>query len=390
MRFRDPPVSTSTALGLQIKATMPVFYIGVLNSNSGPFAYTAGTLPAEPYPRSLTSNSLKWNNIKDQTFITSKMCVKVHLKWFFGGLILPNLNYAEFVHRTRSLQLYRKCFQIENVWFKVHSHGELGCFGECLLEEGLMHFGKRDLEGHLGFAVAQEMLGGMVCSGILGCVGHSLSQDTCFYIWTEIVLMSEKLAWGKWEGKWKNIYCFRWKTGRGEQGWAESSNQDLWAGAPFALPSICDAPLHFSFIRSSFIHLMNIYLTLPIGRSCSGSVGSSKEQSGQKYTLWRWSADDMVHSEQINTHLFEDVSIRVRWQRMANGSSSRKAFKWPFDRDTYTHFSKVCPLCGRSLWKEKSVTVIYSVEIIDKWCKAWWIELLSHIPPSALPFGFNS
>lgn len=43
-----------------------------------------------------------------------------------------------------------------------------------------MHFGKRDLEGHLGLAVAQEMLGGMVCSGILDCVGHSLSRILVF------------------------------------------------------------------------------------------------------------------------------------------------------------------------------------------------------------------
>lgn len=49
---------------------------------------------------------------------------------------------------------------------------------------------------------------------------------------------------------------------------------------------------------------------------------------------------------------------------MANGSGSRRASKWLFDRDTYTHFSKVCPLCGHAHWKEKSVTIIYSVEII--------------------------
>lgn len=195
--------------------------------------------------------------------------------------------------------------------------------------------------------------------------------------------MSEKLAWGKWEGKWKNIYHPRWKTGRGEQGWAESSNQDLWAGTPFTLLSIC------ATFFLSFIHPMNIYLTLTIGRSCPGSVGSSKEQSGQKHTVWRWSADDMVHSEQINTHLFEDVSVRVRWQRMANGSSSRKASKWLFDRDTYTHFSKVCPLCGHSHWKEKSVTIIYSVEVVasDANHGRWGCF---HTPPSALPFGFNS
>lgn len=134
-----------------------------------------------PYPRSLINNSSKWKWPHRPKFHKNlKMCVKVHLKWFFDGLILPNLNYAEFVHRTRSLQLCIKCFQIENVWFKVHSYGELGWFGECLLKEGLMHFGKRDLEGHLGLAVAQEMLGGMVCSGILDCVGHSLSRILVF------------------------------------------------------------------------------------------------------------------------------------------------------------------------------------------------------------------
>lgn len=53
------------------------------------------------------------------------------------------------------------------------------------------------MEGHLGFAFAQEMLGRMVSSGILDCVGYSLSQDTCFYIGTEVFLMSEKFAWGK-------------------------------------------------------------------------------------------------------------------------------------------------------------------------------------------------
>lgn len=314
------------------------------------------------------------------------MCVKVHLKWFFGGLILPNLNYAEFIHRTRSLQLYIKCFQIENMWFKVHSYGEVGCFGECLLEEGLMHFGKRDLEGHLGFAVAQEMLGGMVCSGILGCVGHSLSQDTCFYIWTEIVLMSEKLAWGKWEGKWKNIYCFRWKTGRAEQGPAESSHhQGLWAGPLFVLPSTCDAPLHFSFIHSSHEYLLDTSHWQKLFRVCGIQQRTKWTEIHSLEMICWW-----YGPQRTDKHSFIWRCVSVRWQRMANGSSSRKASRWPFDRDTYTRFSKVRPLCGRSLWKEKSDTVVYSVEIIDKWCKAWWIELLLYIPPSALPFGFNS
>lgn len=135
-----------------------------------------------------------------------------------------------------------------------------------------MHFGKGDLEGHLGFAVAQEMRGGMVCSGSLDCIGHSLSQDTCFYIGTEIVLMSEKLAWGKWEGKWKNIYHLEERLAEDEQG-------------PVGRDSICIA-FHMGY-SPSFIHPTNIYLACTIGRSCSRSVGASKEQSGQKRTLWR-------------------------------------------------------------------------------------------------------
>lgn len=68
----------------------------------------------------------------------------------------------KFINKTRFLELYIKCSQIGSVLFKFRSYGEHNCFLVRIYLSGvIMHFGKREPEGHLGFAVALEMLKGM-------------------------------------------------------------------------------------------------------------------------------------------------------------------------------------------------------------------------------------
>lgn len=98
----------------------------------------------------------------------------------------------------------------------------------------------------------------------------------------------------------------------------------------------------------------------------------------------------MVHSEQLSTHLFEDVSVRVTDQRMANDSSSRKEPKLPFDRDTYTHFSnRMSMMWTLSLEREICDHHFFSGDQL-KSDKGVMERVALHNPHSAMLFGFNS
>lgn len=130
------------------------------------------------------------------------------------------------------------------------------------------------------------MLGGMVCSGILDRVGHGLSQDTCFYVGNEIVLMSEKLAWGRWERKWKSIYGGDERLAGDEQGWSESSIRDLRVGTPLALLSMWATPLHSFTPRLFTCHLPLAEAVLGLWEPAENKVDRNTLSGDDMLMIW--------------------------------------------------------------------------------------------------------
>ena len=82
------------------------------------------------------------------------------LRESLGSLILFNLN---FIYQTSSLKLYTKYLQMGNMLFKLRVYGTRNqlLVVSVDLSWAIVHFGKRYPDGHLGFAVALEMLKGM-------------------------------------------------------------------------------------------------------------------------------------------------------------------------------------------------------------------------------------
>lgn len=158
----------------------------------------------------------------------------------------------KFLNRTRSLQFYVKCFQIGNVWFKFYSYGELGWSWWVLLKQGLTHFGKRELEGHLGFAVAQEMLGGMNLFWHPGLFWTQLLEG-CLFLhsnWNSSDVREVRL--GKWKGKWKCIFHLDERLTRdGQDGQKAEIRMCRWASCLYRFPHTLS-----TFSRSSYEHLL--------------------------------------------------------------------------------------------------------------------------------------
>lgn len=181
-----------------------------------------------------------------------------------------------------------------------------------------------------------------------GLLWTQLLAGSLFLHTAEIVLMSEKLAWG--HGKWKQIFHLDGRRARdGQDGRKQKAGRVH--GAPFVLLPT-HAMYHHCLAPGVFI------LHLPFPEAVLGPWDPAKNKV-DRHTV---SVDVLMERQWAGTHSFAEGSVRVRWQKMANGRSSRKAFGLPFDRGTDTHV-RVCLLCRPSLWKETSVAIIYAVEI---------------------------
>lgn len=168
-----------------------------------------------------------------------------------------------------------------------------------LLEQGLTHFGKRELEGHLGFAVAQEINAGRNEFVLASWTVWTQLLAGCLFLHTaEIVLMSEALAWG--HGKWKQIFHLDGRRARdGQDGRKQKAGCVL--GAPFVwLPT--HAMRRHSLAPGVFI------LHLPFPEAVVGPWDPAKNKA-DRHTV---SGDVLMERQGAGTHSFAEGSVRVR------------------------------------------------------------------------------
>lgn len=120
------------------------------------------------------------------------------------------------------------------------------------------------------------MLGGINLFWRPGLFWTQLLAGCLFLHTAEMVLMSEELAWG--HGKWKHIsHLDGRRAGDGPDGRKQK------AGCALGTPSVLFPRTRYT---PSLSGPRSVYSALAIARSCSGSMGSSKDKA-DRHTLSR-------------------------------------------------------------------------------------------------------